>query len=133
MFKSILIVLMTSNIWAGEISVQVTALHSAKGDVYIGLYRSAKHFLNTHRTYKSVKLRSKKRLSYRFRGVPAGSYAIAVYHDANSNGELDTNFLGIPNEQTGTSQNAVGRFETPTFDKAKFKHKKHTTLTIRMR
>jgi uncharacterized protein (DUF2141 family) len=42
--------------------------------------------------------------------LPYGDYAIAVYHDRNTNGELDSNILGIPKEAYGFSNNARGRF-----------------------
>lgn len=34
-------------------------------------------------------------------GVPAGNYALVVFHDENSNGRLDFNFIGIPKEPIG--------------------------------
>lgn len=42
--------------------------------------------------------------------LPYGDYAIAVYHDKNANGKLDTNVVGIPKERYGFSNNARGRF-----------------------
>jgi len=39
--------------------------------------------------------------------IPAGTYAIKLHIDENENGELDTNFLGIPKEQYGTSNNLL--------------------------
>ena len=39
--------------------------------------------------------------------IPAGTYAIKLHIDENENGELDTNFLGIPKEQYGTSNNSL--------------------------
>jgi uncharacterized protein (DUF2141 family) len=38
-----------------------------------------------------------------------GNYAIAILDDENSNGELDRNFLGIPVEGFGFSNNFVAR------------------------
>ena len=39
--------------------------------------------------------------------IPPGTYAVKLHIDENENGELDTNFLGIPKEQYGTSNNAL--------------------------
>lgn len=36
-----------------------------------------------------------------------GTYAVKLHIDENENGELDTNFLGIPKEQYGISNNAL--------------------------
>lgn len=49
-----------------------------------------------------------------------GWYAIKVLHDENRNTELDTNFLGIPAENFGYSNNASGWFGPPSWEKAKF-------------
>lgn len=40
--------------------------------------------------------------------IPPGTYAVKIHIDENENGKLDTNFLGIPKEQYGISNN--GRF-----------------------
>lgn len=52
--------------------------------------------------------------------LPYGNYAIAVYHDKNTNGELDTNLLGIPKEAYGFSNNARGRFGPASWSDAHF-------------
>jgi len=49
-----------------------------------------------------------------------GYYAIKVFHDENSNGELDLNFLGIPTENYGYSNNVSAWFGQPDWEKAKF-------------
>ena len=49
--------------------------------------------------------------------IPAGTYAIKLHIDENENGKLDTNFLGIPKEQYGTSNNALFlNFDSSSFD-----------------
>lgn len=49
-----------------------------------------------------------------------GEYAVRVFHDENTNGEIDTNIFGIPNEDYGYSNDASGWFGPPSWDKAKF-------------
>jgi uncharacterized protein (DUF2141 family) len=39
--------------------------------------------------------------SFEFSDIKPGKYAIAVIHDENCNGELDTNMFGIPTEGYG--------------------------------
>ena len=53
-------------------------------------------------------------------GVAPGTYAIAVFHDENSNGKLDSNFMRIPREGVGASNAAKGHFGPPKFDAAAF-------------
>jgi uncharacterized protein (DUF2141 family) len=57
-----------------------------------------------------------------FADVQPGTYAIAVFHDENSNGKLDSNFIGIPREGTGASNNAKGHMGPPKFDDAAFRY-----------
>jgi len=54
---------------------------------------------------------------FRFEGLKPGRYAVAVYQDANGNGELDRVPPGLPIEPYGFS-NDVGRFGPPSFERA---------------
>ena len=47
-----------------------------------------------------------------------GRYAVAAFHDANDNGELDTNLLGIPSEGYGFGNDASAPFGPPDFEAA---------------
>lgn len=57
-----------------------------------------------------------------FAGVPAGRYSMAAFHDENDNGKLDTNWLGIPKEGLGSSNNAKGRLGPPSWKDASFSY-----------
>ena len=50
--------------------------------------------------------------------LPAGSYAFHVFHDSDMNGKMKTNFIGIPKEPTGVSNDAKGKFGPPKFKDA---------------
>ena len=52
--------------------------------------------------------------------IPPGTYAIGIFHDVNLNNKLDSNFLGIPVEQFGFSNNARALFGPPDFRDAAF-------------
>lgn len=55
--------------------------------------------------------------AFQFPDLTPGSYAVAVFHDLNGNGELDRTALGLPSEPYGFS-NDVGRFSPPSFERA---------------
>jgi len=55
-----------------------------------------------------------------FATLPAGEYAIRLYHDVDGDGELDTNLMGIPSEPFGFSNNARGRFGPASWADAVF-------------
>jgi len=52
--------------------------------------------------------------------VPVGTYAIELYQDLNSNGKMDSTFLGLPQEPYGFSRDARPRLSKPDFDRVKF-------------
>ena len=61
--------------------------------------------------------------------IPPGTYAIGVYIDENENEKLDTNFLGIPKEQYGFSNNAKA-FGIPKFESASFQLNEYKKISI---
>jgi len=64
--------------------------------------------------------------------APAGEYAIAVHHDANANGRVDTNFLGAPKEGYAVSRDPRPRFRAPRFAEASVSVTRDTTIAVRM-
>ncbi len=66
-----------------------------------------------------------------FEDIPPGTYALAVFHDENMNGKLDTNWLGIPTEGYGFSNDVKALLGSPSFSTASFKYDGKTLdLTI---
>ena len=57
-----------------------------------------------------------------FEDITPGVYAIAVVHDENMNGKLDTNWIGIPREGYGFSKDARGVLGAPSFSAASFEY-----------
>jgi uncharacterized protein (DUF2141 family) len=55
-----------------------------------------------------------------FEDIPPGTYAIAVIHDENMNGKLDTNWLGFPVEGYGFSRGTQKLIGVPSFPAASF-------------
>ena len=65
--------------------------------------------------------------------LPEGIYAIALFIDANKNMKIDKNFLGIPKEQYGFSNNAMGKLSGPSFEQAKFQVKGNSIQNIKLK
>src|ERR1700731_2410064 len=94
------------------IHVDVVGLHNDVGQVGCNIYSSSAGFPTDpskalHGVLTPIK---DKKATCDFSGLPKGRYAIAVMHDENSNGKVDTNFIGIPKEGVGA----------PKFDDASF-------------
>jgi len=105
---------------AADLSIEVKGARSEAGTLMIAVYDSAATFRKDGQ--ETVALRVRARASAEritLSGLPAGGYAIAVYHDENQNQKLDTNLAGIPTEGNGFSNGAVGSFGPPEFAAAK--------------
>ena len=59
-------------------------------------------------------------LEVNFPNLKFGTYAIAIFHDLNSNGELDKNVLGIPAEPYAFSNKPKSKWRVPRFHEVKF-------------
>ena len=57
-----------------------------------------------------------------------GKYGFKYFHDENKNKKLDANWIGIPTEGYGYSNNADGTFGPPSYEKTIFELKENTTL-----
>ena len=110
-----------------RIEVEITNFKNNKGVVFIGLYNSEGSFLNEAFKGEKVAVKNKKAILL-FEDLPAGNYAISVFHDEDENGELSTNFLGIPKESYGASNNAPSRFGPPKWKDARFKVARGETI-----
>jgi uncharacterized protein (DUF2141 family) len=105
--------------------VDISGLRSDKGQVLCALFSSAEAFPT--KADKAI-ARLTAKISERqtvcdFTGVAPGVYAVSVVHDENSNGKLDRNFIGIPREGVGASNDAKGHMGPPKFSAASFQYK----------
>ena len=118
----------------GTIHVVPTEIEKSKGSLVIQLAANAHEYDNPEEAsrHQIVKVVDKQAEAV-FEGVPYGEYAIKIFHDENENEKLDTNFMGVPKERFGFSNNVMGRFGPPTFDQARFSFgEPHVTLEIRI-
>lgn len=108
---------------ASTLTGQLTNLRGGRGACYLALFASAEGFpRQTSQAARTLRLPvSGATASFSFERLPPGAYALAVYHDENSNGELDKNFFGLPTERYGFSNNARSMmFFPPSFGAARF-------------
>lgn len=102
------------------LSIEVQGLRSMKGNILICVTRDAAHFPDCRddpeRRHFSI---AASDAPVALGQLAPGSYAIAIIHDENGNGKLDT-FAGIPREGVGFSHNPAIRFGAPSFRSAQF-------------
>lgn len=112
-----------------NLTVKITGIKKVKGRVGICLISDPKEYLGNCSDYTEIPV-SSQQLNFSKAGVKPGRYVITIYHDANSNGKLDTNILGIPKERYGFSNNPGSRFGPPKFEKCLFEISSDTTISI---
>jgi Uncharacterized protein conserved in bacteria len=106
---------------AADIRVTVSGLDSADGEVGCALHREAATFPMDPSGARSVWVTPVGRIAEcRFENVAPGDYAIAVSHDLNGNRATDTNFVGLPTEDWGVSNNVRPFMRPPRFAEAVF-------------
>lgn len=107
----------------GRLEVAVSGVSSAKGLVGCALFASKTGFPLQSKKHAMARVQvapTNGAATCVFENVPAGDYAVAVMHDTNGNEEADTNFLGIPTEGVGVSNNALPKLSLPTFEACRF-------------
>jgi uncharacterized protein (DUF2141 family) len=119
----------------GAVSLRITGLRSAKGQVMICLTREADHFPDcSGSTSARSAIVPASQAEVTFAHLPQGRYAISVLHDENGNGRADKTLGLIPREGFGFSRDAPVRMGPPKFDAAAFPVEGHdVTQSVRMR
>lgn len=105
----------------GEIVLDVSNLRSAKGNILVCLTANPAHFPDCRKDPGAHRLVAPAREAHRImlNDVAPGDYAVALIHDENGNGKLDTRLM-IPVEGFGFSRNPPIRFGPPKFASARF-------------
>ena len=117
---------------AGTVTVEVSDIKEIKGLISVGLYSGEKGFPDKGKEYKGKDVEvTAGTVACTFEDVPDGTFAVAVFHDSNSNGKLDKNFLGIPKEGYAFSNNASA-IGAPAFKDASFEFTGSKTIKIKM-
>ncbi len=120
----------------GIIDLHIQGAKSDEGVVRILVFNSEKGYPDKPElAVKSFSIKVVNRKSFiRIENLKPGKYAISVIHDADENGELNTNPFGYPLEKYGFSNNAKAYFSAPAFSKAAFELKNEVkNITIQLR
>lgn len=119
------------------IHVKIPNIKNSIGNIACGIFESPEGFPRKFLVSAKVviiKKIQKTQAQCHFVDIPPGIYAIAVIHDENMNGELDTNWMGIPTEGYGFSNTTLDEFGAPAFSAARFRYDgQNLNLTIKLK
>ena len=114
------------------IVLEVSTFRNMNGFLGCQLYSKEEGFPDNWQSQAHLRKRvavTGKTTSCTYPNMPPGTYAAAVIHDENSNGKLDKNFLGVPTEAYGISNNHTHALSRPTWNESKFVVNADTTVT----
>jgi uncharacterized protein (DUF2141 family) len=114
------------------LTVNVSGLKPLKGDLYISLHNRPESFQVSDSAYMKRKLLvDEETETVVFKNIPAGKYAVSVFHDENLSGALELNEKGIPVEGYGfsTKTRSLAR---PKFEQAAFDLSSNDTVEIKL-
>jgi uncharacterized protein (DUF2141 family) len=114
-----------------NLTVNIAGINSDKGSLLVGIYKTEKSFLKKPFKSDIIKIINKKSTVV-FKNIPKGTYAVSFVHDENDNKKMDTNFIGIPKEDFGCSNNATGFMGPPKYKDAKFQLTENKTIDIKI-
>jgi uncharacterized protein (DUF2141 family) len=106
---------------SGQVEVTVSGVGNEKGQVLIALFLDERGWPSDQsRAFgtRALPVEGGPAVAS-FPDVPAGPFAVSVFHDENGDLELDTGLFGIPTEDYGFSRGARGAFGPPSFDDAR--------------
>jgi uncharacterized protein (DUF2141 family) len=117
------------------LAVKVENFKNAKGHVLYILFNGKTGFPDDPKqSFRQGKIPSEEAArGFQISDIPAGDYALSLIHDENDNDKLDTNFIGIPKEGFGFSNNPKIRFGAPGFEKCRFEVKGAEQIKIELK
>jgi uncharacterized protein (DUF2141 family) len=113
-----------------DMRVRVTGLESSNGQVLISVFAGEAAYDANDAIAQASVAANRNGVATTFDALPAGTYAVIAFHDANANNDLDSNFLGMATERYGFSNGAAPRFRRARFDEAAFAHPGEATVTL---
>lgn len=117
-----------------ELTINISNIKTLKGEIIIGVFNKEATFLKDNAAIKNYTITvNKSTETLVIKNLPKGDYAVSLYHDENSDNECNLNFLGIPKEGYGFSNNIKPKFSAPSYKDCKFSLLENTVLNIVLR
>ncbi len=101
-----IIIWISASAFGQTASIQVNAenIQGNEGLLVLGIFDNEDDFKNKSNPFQAIKLSfTGNEVSHTFSDLPLGKYGVAVFHDANGDGKLNTKSMKIPTEGVGTS------------------------------
>jgi uncharacterized protein (DUF2141 family) len=117
---SLALLLLAADAPGSAIEVDISGIRSAAGVVRVSVCSKAQ-FLAECSWSASAPARIGS-VAVIVNAIPPGHYAVQAFHDADGDGKLGRNWLGLPREGVGFSNDAMAHLTYPRFSVAAFEH-----------
>jgi outer membrane protein len=114
---SLFVILIASTCHSADLNITLsgeTRLDNGSGKIHILLFDSPDGFEGFKRPFRKEQF-DPEQGPFLLSEIASGSCAFLIYLDSNGNGYLDKNFIGIPTEPAGFSNNYRPKGGPPTF------------------
>ena len=125
--------ILTSPNYSSQIQIEIIGINEFKGNLMVAVFDQEKGFGNEkyafHKQVNAIEQNIEVSIGSNYQHKPI---AFAIYQDVNKNGILDKNFLGLPTEPYGFSNNVKGYFGPPSFSEASIHFEEKLLLKIEL-
>ena len=133
--KLIIILFFQANLIAqhSDLNVKITNIKEVKGHLEIGVYNNPELFPKVDKQYKVFYIKvTASNMNYTIKGLKHGQYALAIFHDLNSDTICNRNIMGVPTEKYGFSNNVRPFLSAPSFEDAAINLNSKKTIIIQL-
>lgn len=108
----------------GRMSILVEGVRAAQGEVAVTVYPDdPRRFLARRGKLFRARVPARAPATGACFMLPAGVYAVAVYHDADGDRDFDRSKTGLPSEGFGFSNDAPTKVGLPSYDAVRFRYR----------
>jgi uncharacterized protein (DUF2141 family) len=95
-----------------KLDIEITEIKNNTGKLMFQLFDENEQIIK-----QEIGIINDKKCSFSIGNLKAGKYAVRYFHDENLNGDMEKNLVGKPTEGYGFSNNVVGKYSMPPFEK----------------
>lgn len=105
-----------------NLDIAVKGIEEVKGQIVVLVFENKEDFPKDQKLARTFLFPvSKKEMTVTLKGLPVKDCAVMLYHDQDKNGKCNQNFIGMPVEKIGFSNNLRPKVRAPKFEDARIR------------
>ncbi len=103
-----------------QLEIEISGISEIKGNIQIAIFNDSAVFPEKGKAYRVEYFDvNAEVMQVAIDDLPYDDYGVVLFHDVNSDKECNLNFIGIPKESYGFSNNVKPVLKAPSFESAK--------------